>query len=79
MAGNIASFFLGQIDAIALTLENIADLAFKRPGTPAAIFCFMLAHGMKVKIFNRILPEIKQYGHHLQGKQLSRVEVVESF
>jgi hypothetical protein len=51
MAGNVASFFLGQVDAIALTLENIARITFKRPGTPAAVFCFMLAHGMKVGLF----------------------------
>jgi hypothetical protein len=51
MAGNVASFFLSQVDAAALTLEDIAHLTFKRPGTPTAIFCFMLAHGMKVEIF----------------------------
>jgi hypothetical protein len=60
MAGNVASFFLGQVDATALTLENIAHFTFKRPGTPATVFCFMLAHGMKVEIFGRTLPKMNR-------------------
>jgi hypothetical protein len=54
MAGNVTPFFLGQVDAIALTLENIAHLTFKRHRTPTAVFCFMLAHGMKVEIFREL-------------------------
>ena len=54
MAGNVASLFLGEVDAIALTLENIPNFTFKRFGTPTTVFCLMLAHGMKVERFGRL-------------------------
>jgi hypothetical protein len=42
-------FRIRQGDAIALALQNIAHFAFEGSVATSAMFCFMLAHRVKIK------------------------------
>ena len=44
VVGEIFLFVVGEGNAVALTLQNIADLTFERFVTASAGFCFVLAH-----------------------------------